>query len=153
MQWVVEVPGLPRPKGSWKCVGRGGRHQLVEQVPSTEWRAAVTNAGRLLARQAGRTLEGPIQVGCIFTFPLPKSIKPEHRWWPFYARGVGDIDKLARCVLDCFTVAQVWLDDGQVCDLRAIKVYPHTPGVRDVRRTPGVFIRIQPLEPEMDTLL
>ncbi len=152
MQWVVEVPGLPRPKGSWKCVGRNGRHQLVEQVPSGDWRERVTDGGARLAGQIGAPITGPVRVRVTFTVPLPKSIRPQDRTWPAVANGVGDIDKLARCILDCFTRARVWRDDGQVVTLLAIKAYPHSPA-RDVLTAPGALIRLSSLDPEMDTLL
>lgn len=139
--WAVKVPGRPRPKGSWKCVGRGGRHRLVEQRPSGPWRRQVTQAGRLIAAQAGGPLSGPVSVRVAFTVPLPRSISPARRLWPALAGGVGDIDKLARSVLDSLTEAGVWHDDGQVVELAASKHYPHSPGV-DVLPSPGAVIRI-----------
>lgn len=147
--WAVKVPGLPRPKGSWKCVGRNGRHQLVEQRPSGPWRKQVKAAGELIAAQIGHPLAGPISVSLAFTVPLPKSIKPDKRLWPHVANGVGDIDKLARSVLDSLTDAGVWADDGQVVQLTASKLYPHSPG-RDVLPEPGAIIRIWPTPEEQN---
>lgn len=139
--WAVKVPGRPRPKGSWKCVGRGGRHRLVEQRPSGPWRRQVTAAGRLIAAQAGGPLDGPISVRIAFTVPLPRSISPARRLWPALAARTGDIDKLARSVLDSLTEAGVWHDDGQVVELTCSKHYPHSPGI-DVLSEPGAVIRI-----------
>lgn len=139
--WAVKVPGRPRPKGSWKCVGRGGKHRLVEQRPSGPWRRQVTEAGQLIAAQTGGPLDGPVTVKIAFTVPLPRSINPARRPWPALAGGVGDIDKLARSVLDSLTEAGVWHDDGQVVELTASKHYPHSPGV-DVLPSPGAVIRV-----------
>ena len=150
---TVKVPGLPRPKGSWKCVGRDGMHRLVEQRPSGKWRDQVKAAGLLLAAHHGGPILGPVRVAITFTVPLPKSIKPESRPWPALAGGVGDIDKLARSALDSLTDAGVWRDDGQVVHLTAIKAYPHSPAA-DVLPEPGAIIRVTPITPitEVDTL-
>ena len=149
---AVKVPGLPRPKGSWKCVGRGGKHRLVEQVPSGPWRAQVEAAGRLLAEQQGGPIPAlvPVSVLVTFTVPLPKSIRPEDRLWPALAYRVGDADKLGRSVLDSLTRAGVFADDGQVCDFHSIKAYPHSPAF-DVLPEPGAIIRVTPIT-ESDTL-
>ena len=45
-----------------------------------------------------------------------------------YRRGSGDIDKLARAVLDGVSDARVWLDDAQVVSLSAAKSYGVEPG-------------------------
>ena len=140
--WAVKAYGLPRPKGSWKCVGRGGTHRLVEQRPAGDWRRIVVDAGKLLSAHIGRRLDGPLTVELVFTVPLPKSVKPEARPWPALAGGVGDIDKLARSVLDSLTDAGVWTDDGQIVDLHAVKAYPHSPHP-DAMVSPGVLIRVK----------
>ena len=149
---AVKVPGLPRPKGSWKCVGRNGMHRLVEQVPSGTWRKQVEAAGWMLAEAHGGPVLGPVRVRVTFTVPLPKSVKPERRPWPALAGGVGDIDKLARSALDSLTTAGVWADDGQVVELTAIKAYPHSP-TADVLPEPGAIIRVTLMPTSQETLL
>ncbi len=153
--WVMQVKGLPRPKGSWKCVGKDGKHQLVEQVDSQAWATAVTvAAGRLASQRSpfiGRRepIEGPVGVSIVCTVPLPKSVKAEDRPWPVVGKGAGDDDKLARSVLDSITDGGLWNDDAQVCELLVVKAYPHSPVEQlmhaehgDRLTEPGATIRI-----------
>lgn len=141
--WAVKVYGDPAPKGSLKCVGgKGGRHQLVEDTERTKpWRALVKQAGQALNLPG--PLSGPVAVEATFTVELPKSVRPQDRVWPcLRSSGIGgDADKLARTVLDALEDAEVFSNDAQVCDLRAVKAYPHTP-VPDVLERPGLLLRI-----------
>lgn len=145
--WAVKVYGDPAPKGSLKCVGgKGGRHQLVENNARTKpWRELVVRAGQALSLPS--PLAGPIAVEATFTVQLPDSVKPGSRPWPIKrSTGIGgDVDKLARVVLDALEDADVLADDAQVCDLHAVKAYPHTP-VPDVLERPGLLLRIWLLE-------
>ena len=141
--WAVKVYGDPAPKGSLKCVGgKGGRHQLVEDTERTKpWRALVKKAGQALNLPG--PLAGPVGVEATFTVLLPGSVKPEARVWPWKrSSGIGgDVDKLGRVVLDALEDAGVVGNDAQVCDLHAVKAYPHTP-VPDVLERPGLLLRI-----------
>lgn len=144
--WAVKVYGDPAPKGSLKCVGRNGRHQLVEDTARTKpWRELVKQAGQALPLPG--PLSGPVGVEATFTVQRPASVKPESRLWPWKrSSGIGgDSDKLARTLLDGLQDAHVFADDAQVCDLRAVKAYPHTP-VPDVLERPGAVIRVWLLE-------
>lgn len=133
------VPGRPAPKGSLRCVGGRGRpHQLIEQLADSqkEWRQVVTAAARHnlepLARYA------PVAVSVAFTLPRPASGKltrPSGR--------VGDVDKLARLVLDALESAGALADDAQVVELHASKHYP-APGPQALP-WPGARIRITAL--------
>lgn len=143
--WAVRVTGLPAPKGSMKCIGARGKvkHQLVEdeRVGQDEWRRRVKFAGVHLAQTTGAPLPltGPVSVEVTFTLPLPASIKPASRLWPI-TRSSGDVDKLARLILDDLT-GSVFVDDSQVVELSTRKCYPHSPAP-DLTPAGGALIRI-----------
>lgn len=149
--WTVTVAGTPKPKGSLKCVGQRGRHQLVEDDSTGKgktWRAVLTQAGEAVAARVGDRLQsGPVSVEVTFTLDRPGSA-PRSRLWPAVRN--GDVDKLARMLLDAFTDAKVWGDDSQVVELIARKAYPLTgselpgmatpcPGAAD---RPGATVRV-----------
>lgn len=145
--WAVKVHGDPAPKGSLRCVGgKGGRHQLIENNDRTKpWRALVKQAGQALNLPG--PLSGPVGVEVTFTVAFPQSMKPGARLWPWKrSNGVGgDTDKLIRTLLDGLEDAGVLADDAQVCEVRGVKAYPHTP-VPDVLDRPGAVIRVWLLE-------
>lgn len=138
--WAVKVYGTPAPKGSMKCVGRNGRHQLVNQLASTKpWQEKVAAAARELVKHYEMTepLAGPLGVDVTITVAAPRTVK---RDWPF-VRGTGDKDKHERTVLDGLQAGGLLADDAQVCTGVTSKVYPHTPHP-DALEFPGAFIRI-----------
>lgn len=149
---AVSVHGDPTTKGSMKCVGRRGKrlHVLVEELgPAVKrWRRIVAPAGDKLRELAGGKITGPVGMELIFTLERPESVPLWKRPWP--AVRCGDVDKLARCVLDTLTVTrkapnQVLADDSIVCELLTRKQYPDTPDVADRLLRPGVVIRLYPL--------
>lgn len=145
------VPGRPITKGSLKCVGRNGRHQLIESNPETkEWLGAVAIA----ATSLGLTIDPdqPVGVEVTATMPRPASYHRSGKFahllrenaprYPVRARS-GDIDKLSRLVLDALQQAGVLADDAQVVELRARKFFPRqAPGALPV---PGLVIRLYPI--------
>lgn len=141
--WAVKAHGTPAPKGSMKCVGGKGRHQLINNSPAAKaWQDVVAWAGRL---HEGPALVGPLGVQITVTVERPKSTTVESRPWP-HLRTAGDVDKHARTILDGLEQGGVLTDDAQVCEVHARKVYPDTPGVPDALGRPGALIRIYPLE-------
>lgn len=143
---AVRVFGVPTPQGSMTCKAKHVRKANLQ--PSNEadlkpWRALVARAGRALPVTG---LVGPIGVEVTLTVNRPKSVT---RPWPSAKanrRGQGgDIDKLARAVLDGLTESAVFGDDSQVVELTARKCYPDTPGAQDRLERPGAVIRIYPI--------
>lgn len=127
------IPGLPKTKGSLNFIG--DRYVEESVKGSARWRVLVAEAVRRDRRARagnGRTVEpayGPIAVRALFWLPV-EPIKPR----------AGDIDKLARNVLDALAddakVASknggAYVNDNQVCDLRAVKLLAddqHSPGL------------------------
>lgn len=138
------VPGVPVPQGSHVGNGRGGV-RAVNAAALDAWRKAIAivAVGRLGLTDASDPLapDGtPVDLTCVFRLPRPKShygtgrnagvLKASAPAFPT-AQGTRDADKLARAVGDALTMAGMWADDAQVCDLRAAKrwVADRGPGV------------------------
>ena len=148
---VVEffAPGRPVTQGSSRAFvvrGRGGarpRAAVTHDSPHLrQWRGVVAVA----ALQAGAqvlTREAAVSVGLVFVLGRPAGhlgtgrrvgrLRPSAPALP--VGRVGDVDKLARGVLDALT-GVCWVDDSQVVDLRARKIYGYSLGVH-VRVTRG----------------
>lgn len=118
----VWVPGRPKTKGSMRVVN-GRKGVLTESVEgSKRWRelmryATVEAMKRDLVRVGGGAsrwpLTGPVGVGLAFGMPVLST-----------GGRAGDLDKLARNVLDALTDAGVYGDDVQVAYLIASKEGP-----------------------------
>lgn len=100
---AVWVPGVPRTQGSMKSVGRGN---MVHSDALVAWRSLVTVELSRDARLDIGTWSGPVAVRCVFV----------------RGDGRGDIDKLARAVLDALTESRVIADDVQVVKLHCDRV-------------------------------
>lgn len=140
---VITLPGHPAPKGSMKCVAphaRGTRQRLVEQLEKTikPWRAKLHHAFGRVTSTADQ--QQPIGVEVTFTVDRPKSVR---RPFPS-AHGSGDVDKLARVVLDDLERAGILPNDAQVVELTTRKTYPDGP-LPDALPYPGARIRLYPI--------
>lgn len=151
------APGTPAPKGSTKAflVPRGGfpvhagnSKQLHAQVCAVitadsvrlnAWTQAIFKAADRACE--GKATPGHYHVNLEFNIARPKShygtgrnserLRPTAPKFPTAKAGThgGDVDKLARAVLDALTNI-IWLDDSQVVSMIAHKVYaPREPGV------------------------
>ncbi len=126
------VPGLPRPQGSKRHVGRGVMVESSKYV--ADWRHDVKQAAWTYRLQM-EPLAVPLSVRLDFNLPRPKyhygtngAVKARYE----LARPSSkpDIDKLARAVLDAITSSGLWRDDSLVVDLRASKWFTvNDPGV------------------------
>lgn len=161
---VATVPGEPIPKGSLKCVGKRGNrgHVLVEDNTQTKpWRAELV---RVLAQTVQRGDKGqPIAVEITSTLRRPRShygtgrnaerVKPSSPVYPT-GHGTGDVDKLARLVLDALEDVGILGNDAQVIEVTSRKAYAvpgrdpalgmDYPYVPDALPYPGVVIRVTP---------
>lgn len=137
------VPGVALPKGSKSVVRtKAGKYHLVETADmaragrrSGALRAWMTTVSSVARVHCNQRLSGPLTLEVTFFVPRPKSVK---RTRPSVKTG-GDIDKLARGVLDALT-GIAYDDDSQVIDLRLSKMYAD-------EGEPGVDITILELEP------
>lgn len=147
---VIVVPGRPAPKGSLKCVGRDGSHQLIEDNARTKpWRKIVAEYAAQITQHAAKTQS--IGVELTSTIPRPThhygtganagTVKPSAPSFPVGAR-TGDVDKLARLILDALQDSALLANDAQVVEVVSRKAYPGSPFVPDALPEPGVVIRV-----------
>lgn len=127
----IHVPGIPRPGGSKRHIGRG---ILIDAGKHTkEWRAIVAFAGRDAMRSA-EPMDGPLCVDVVFWMPRPKShyktgknagtLKADA---PQYHTSKPDATKLWRSTEDALT-GIAWRDDAQIATQRITKRYGDKPG-------------------------
>jgi crossover junction endodeoxyribonuclease RusA len=143
--WVTGTPATQGSKRAFVTRQRDGarRTVVVDANPAAlrPWREAVrSTAVEFLAREATGPLSGPVRITLRFVLRRPSSAPRRRRAWPVGQRS-GDVDKLARGVLDALTDAGAWTDDAQVVDLHVTKDYPTPAGAP----CPGVLIRIEPV--------
>lgn len=167
-EWVITVPGQPKPKGSLRCVGRPGQgHQLIEDNKAAgPWRREVVGWLKKHGADHAAIKGQPLGAEISFTVPRPKShyrthrnpatgvvehtttIKPSYAdAWPVN-RGTYDVDKLLRLILDALQDAALMPDDAAVCDVTTRKRFPSLDGEIDPFDRlpwPGVRIRLYPL--------
>jgi len=109
------VDGVPVPQGSMRVFNGHVVHNKGAEL--AVWRSAIA----IEARRAGLTPEpGAVRLDLLFVMPKPKTVK---RDFPTVA---PDLDKLIRAALDAMT-AVAYIDDGQVTDISATKVYGVSP--------------------------
>lgn len=150
------VPGTPVPQGSksgWVLGKRAVLHDDNAKVLKP-WRKAVTAAAAAALPAGWEPLGGPLRVSVVLGFTRPASYPKRVRRWPIAKNSTGDVDKLARAVLDACTVARVWGDDAQVIALLAEKDYCGF-GPAGVLTLPGAIVRIWQMtaeEPRTDQL-
>lgn len=110
------VPGKPATKGSTIALQRPGRRAVVQasnRPAQDAWAGYVASAARRAMGDAW-TAElpcepwtGPVAVGCQFVLPARAATTTA------VTNGIGDLDKLMRCVWDALT-GVVFADDVQV---------------------------------------
>ena len=132
--WTFLVRGIPAPKGSMTAFKTGDGRPFVTHSKTKnlkEWQAAVQFV--MQSEWQGEPLRGAVAIGLSFRMLRPKSAKKN----AYYMAKRPDIDKLVRAVLDGMT-GIVFIDDGQVSQLTAIKHYESDTG-------PGVYIEVSGL--------
>ena len=107
------VYGIPAPQGS-KSRDRFG-NMFESSKALKPWRTAVSTT--FLTLRGRRCFTGPLALSVVFYMPKGKSVK---RSLPAVK---PDLDKLTRAVMDALKHAGAYLDDSQVCQIKATKVY------------------------------
>lgn len=112
------VYGNPVPQGSMRVINGHIIHNKGSELAA--WRSAIA----LSAKKAGAKPErNPVAINLVFVQLRPKTVK---RAEPSVA---PDLDKLIRAVLDALT-AIAYVDDGQVTEIYARKIYGDTNGLK-----------------------
>lgn len=123
---VFSVPGTAAPQGSKvaRPIIKNGCVVGTNLVESSKkvgpWRVRIAAAGTVAMRRYGATpFTGAVRVHIKFIMPRPKAT-PKTLPTPPAIKRNGDIDKLARAVLDALT-GPVLVDDSLVVELRCVK--------------------------------
>jgi len=154
---TATIPGHPQPKGSLKCIGRRGKreHVLIEDNRDTgPYRAELV---RWLRQTSQRGVKGqPVAVEITSTLARPKRhygtgrnadrVRPAAPAYPT-GHGTGDVDKLARLVLDALEDVGIVGDDAQIVEVVTRKCYLHDRTMPDALDFPGVVVRVEPYHP------
>ena len=111
------VLGTPAPQGSLRRVGRVLKCDNPATMP---FRQAVGWAALKARADAGiheifADKHVPVKLRAVFVFSIPKKFRLRPSVKP-------DVDKLCRSVCDALT-GILWVDDGQVIELYARKIY------------------------------
>ena len=113
--------------------------------------------GQMIARQSGTVAAGPVSVELTVTLDRPATVTPAARRWPWKSSpNHGDVDKLARAVMDGLAEGLAYANDAQVCELHVRKVYPDTldalvepepwSGSTGPLAQPGATLRVRRME-------
>ena len=136
--WRLRVDGHPAPKGSLKCVGHGGRHQLIEDDANktrSAWRSKLTAAATALADRLPNQGDDGVIIGVLVLLNRPAAAATR----PLPGRrSAGDVDKHLRMTLDALDDAGLYADDSRVCLTLAAKAYTD-----DGR--PGAVVYVAPI--------
>lgn len=128
---TIEVVGIPVPQGSHR-VGlnkRTGAHMVVESnAKLAVWRRTISLAAQTAFGRRS-LFAGPLTVDATFRLVRPKSVKTR-----VYPSVRPDLDKMLRA-LDALT-GVVWVDDAQVVEISARKLYAET-------MSPGAMIIVR----------
>ncbi len=129
MIWQTFIPGIPKPQGS-KTSGlnhKTGKTFVREDNAGTKpWRKRMVEGLQDSHGVPLAQFDSAVAVVLRFVFVRPKSHKRDSM--PT-SKALGDVDKLARNVLDALTQAGIITDDKFVLKLAAEKVYGPNPGL------------------------
>lgn len=121
MKHVITIPGTPTP---W---ARTAAYQGRMLTPAKQ-RASKASIAQVAALEWRRreVIEGPVELTCVFRFPVPKSLKRETDARRFWKKSRPDLDNLVKQVKDALN-GVVWRDDACVSMVHAWKCYDAEP--------------------------
>lgn len=139
-----EILGVPSPQGDKSAVMIGGKPRLIEgkrgsaRAKHRDWRSAVAQAARDIARDSDAPFDGPLELCVQFRFPMPAS-RPKRIRLAGRAPKVSspDLDKLLRALGDGLQAGGLITDDARIVEVVAskIEVTGWTGAVVELRRS------------------
>ena len=118
---LYTIDGEAIPQGSKTVAQGGGKVWLRDSNPKLKaWRESVTDQVKhfMTANQFEPFEKGDaIRAVILFKLPKPKTVARE------LPTVKPDLDKLIRSIFDSLTAAGVWVDDSQVVQIQAGKIY------------------------------
>lgn len=133
--FVVEVPGVPAPKGS-KVRTRYGMRESSKRVKPWEQLVVAAVMQQMDQDAMFTPLAPPYHVDVWFYFRKPRTSRARHPVAPT----IGDLDKLQRSVGDALTGAGLIEDDRHIVGWAADKSWAGPT------ETPGAVIRVYSIE-------
>lgn len=133
----LAVPGLPATQGSMTLWRAPDGSERVKYPGHTVQHRNLMIGTLVDHWQGAPPITGPVGVQLAFQFPYlakhfntakVRQLRLDAPTWKVTA---PDLDKLVRLVFDALTIAGIWADDKQACDLRALKRYG-TTGLTDI---------------------
>lgn len=120
---IFFIEGHPVAQGRPKFFRRGNHVGAYDPAKSKDWKSWV----KMVATSKGvKPLSGPVSLSLTFQFTRPVSVsakkRPHHTVKP-------DLDNCIKGIKDALK-GIAWIDDSQVCQIDASKVYADSPGVR-----------------------
>lgn len=126
------VPGTPATQGSMTLWRAPDGSERVKYPTSTVGHRNLVIGTLVDYWQGAPPITGPVAVTLVFQFPyLAKhfnaaKVRKLRLDAPTWKDTAPDLDKLVRLVFDALTIAGVWVDDKQGCDLRTQKCYGYS---------------------------
>lgn len=127
------VTGTPKPQSRPRFF-RNKAGYMGTFSPKTDW-FNIVYAETLKIKQeylSNKKLDRALSIELNFFMPIPKSLSNKKKMLlgNTYVKKKPDIDNLAKAVLDAINYTNLWEDDSQIVDLRAIKTYSDEPSCR-----------------------
>jgi Holliday junction resolvase RusA-like endonuclease len=125
----LDILGNPVPQGRPRFARVGKFSRAYDPKESGEWKDNIrAQAIAYINRQYPKweLLKGPLVLQCVFRLTRPASVSEKKRPHPIVK---PDLDNLLKSVKDAMK-GILWIDDSQVVEIKAAKVYASRPGVR-----------------------
>lgn len=139
-----EPKGQPRPRAFARKFGNKWQARVYDAKTAEGWKGQIAISWKQRMPDAFEPFVGPVALSIIFQLPRPqyhygkRGLKEDA---PKYCMKKPDADNFAKAVMDAMTQLGVFVDDSQVCDLRAVKKF-----VRD-GEIAGAHISVKELDP------